>query len=271
MEGIEDLLSMHQNSSISSHFDPLEVGTKSIKIKGRRKNPQLEFNTEVDPEVQKFLTEKYLNKKGKRKDQKEEREFARKNNAYMLVKYPYLLEMEDILNEFKEFWKDPIRESLRFPPMDFHVNMVLKMIAEAYGYSTRKIGKGKKEYLEARKPRKNKNREPHWDRLKKLANKRNICYRMDVDLSREEKRELKRLKGGNVAVEQMRNKGRGNFSYKEGEVVGANAKEIDSSSIGRKLLEKMGWQQGDALGPGDNKGIVEPIKVVVKTSKKGIR
>lgn len=68
----------------------------------------------------------------------------------------------------------------------------------------------------------------------------------------------------------MKNNRKGNFSYKEGEIVGANAKEIDSSSIGRRLLERMGWQDGEALGPENNKGIIEPIKVIVKTSKRGI-
>jgi hypothetical protein len=146
----------------------------------------------------------------------------------------------------------------------------LKALSEAFGFSSRKVGKGKKEYLEVKKPRKNKSREPDWNRIKKLAIKRNVCFRMDVELSREEKRELKRIKGGDMEIEKMRNKGRGNFGYKEGEVVGANAKEIDSNSIGRKLLEKMGWQVGDALGPENNKGIIEPIRVIVKTSKKGI-
>lgn len=271
MEGIEDLLTMHKNSSKSSHFDPLEVNTKSIKIKGKRKRPQVEVNTEISPEFQEFLNEKYLVRKQNKKEKKEEREFARKNNAYMLTKYPYLMEMDEIMDEFKEFHADTLRETLRFPPMDFHVNMVLKMISEAFGFNSRKVGKGKKQYLEVKKPRKSKMREPDWGRLKKLANKRNVCFRMDVELSREEKRELKRIKGGNSAVEKMKNKGRGNFSYKEGEIVGANAKEIDSSSIGRKLLEKMGWNAGDSLGPDDNKGITEPIKVVVKTSKRGIQ
>lgn len=269
MEGIEDLLTMHKSSKMS-HFDPLDVGTKSIKVKGRKKNSGLEFNTEINPEFEKFLNDKYILRKQSKREKKEEREFARKNNAYMLTKYPYVLEMSEIIDEFSDFREDHLRESLRFPPLDFHVNMVLKMIAEAYGYSSRKIGKGKKEYLEVRKPRKSKTREPDWDRIRKLSLKRKLCFRLDVPLSTEEKRELKRVKGGNVEVEKMRNKGRGNFSYKEGEVVGANAKEIDSSSIGRKLLEKMGWQAGDALGPHDNKGIVEPIKVVVKTSKRGL-
>lgn len=269
MEGIEDLLTMHKSSQLS-HFDPLDIGTKSIKSKGRKRNSGLEFNTDISPEFQKFLNDKYVLRKQNKKEKKEEREFARKNNAYMLTKYPYVLEMIEIIEEFNDFKEDPLRDSLRFPPLDFHVNMVLKMISEAFGYSSRKIGKGKKEYLEVRKPRKSKGREPDWDRIRKLAAKRKLCFRMDVQLSREEKRELKRVKGGNVEVEKMRNKGRGNFSYKEGEVVGANAKEIDASSIGRKLLEKMGWQAGDALGPHDNKGIMEPIKVVVKTSKRGL-
>lgn len=269
LEGMEDLLSMHQSSK-GSYVDPMDVGTRTIRAKGKKKNFRLETNTEINPEFQKFLEDKYITRKENKKQNKEEREFARRNNTYMLTKYPYMMEMEEIMNEFKEFRNDEIRETLRFPPMDFHVNMVLRSISDAFGYSSKKIGKGKKEYLEVKKPRKNKTREPDWIRIRKLSTKRNVCFRMDVELSREEKRELKRVKGGNYEIEKMNNKGRGKFSYKEGEVVGVGAKEIGANSIGRLLLEKMGWQAGDALGPENNKGITEPIRVVVKTSKRGI-
>lgn len=269
MEGMDDLLNMHKLSK-NNNFDLFEVNTRTTRIKGKGKRLKLEHNIDVDPEFQQYLHDKYIAQKNKRKDNKEEREMARKNNAYMLIRYPYLMEMQDIISEFKDFYKDPIRESLRFPPMDPHVHIVLKSISEAFGFPSKKIGKGSKQYVEIRKAHKSRSRNPDWNRIDRLAKKRNVCFRMDVNLSREEKRELKRIKGGDAEVEKMRNKGRGNFSYKEGEVVGATAKEIDSESIGRKLLEKMGWRTGEALGPDSNKGIVEPIKVVVKTSKRGI-
>ncbi|TID29971.1 hypothetical protein CANINC_001482 [Pichia inconspicua] len=269
MEGMDDLLNMHKLSK-NNNFDPLEVNTRTTRIRGKGKRLKLEHNVDVNPEFQQYLHDKYIAQKNRRKDNKEEREIARKNNSYMLVRYPYLMEMQDIIDEFKDFYKDPVRESLRFPPMDPHVHIVLKSVSEAFGFPSKKIGKGSKQYVEVRKAHKNKSRHPDWNRIDRLAKKRSICFRMDVSLSREEKRELKRIKGGDAEVEKLRNKGRGNFSYKEGEIVGATAKEIDSESIGRKLLEKMGWRTGESLGPDSNKGIIEPIKVVVKTSKRGI-
>lgn len=269
MEGLDDLLSMHKSSK-NFDYDPQEVGTKSIKVRGKKKNLQLEVNTEISQEFQEFMKEKYLSRKENKKDKKEERAFARKYDVYMLKKYPYFMEMSEIIEEFKDFHADPLRNMLRFPPLDFHVNLVLKAIASAFRFSSMKVGNGKTGYLKIIKPTKMKNKDPDWKRINELSKKRSVCFRMDVELSREEKRELKRIKGGRVDVDKMKKGSRGNFSYKEGEIVGANAKEIDASSKGRQLLEMMGWQIGDALGPSNNKGIIEPIRVVVKTSKKGI-
>jgi hypothetical protein len=60
-------------------------------------------------------------------------------------------------------------------------------------------------------------------------------------------------------------------SYRDGEVVGAAAPELGVENKGRQLLEKMGWTKGTALGALDNKGIMQPIMHVVKTSKAGLQ
>lgn len=60
------------------------------------------------------------------------------------------------------------------------------------------------------------------------------------------------------------------FTYKEGEVVGASAPELDQKNKGRAMLEKMGWTTGTALGATDNKGILQPVVHVVKRSKAGL-
>ena len=70
-------------------------------------------------------------------------------------------------------------------------------------------------------------------------------------------------------------KGRAGFvsagaSYRDGEVVGAAAPEIGSENKGRTMLEKMGWSTGTALGAVNNKGIMQPVTHVVKTTKAGL-
>lgn len=60
------------------------------------------------------------------------------------------------------------------------------------------------------------------------------------------------------------------FTYRDGEVVGASAPELDQKNKGRTMLEKMGWTTGTALGATDNKGILQPVVHVVKRSKAGL-
>ena len=59
-------------------------------------------------------------------------------------------------------------------------------------------------------------------------------------------------------------------SYRDGEVVGATAPEIGLDNRGRTMLEKMGWSTGTALGALNNKGIMQPVTHVVKTTKAGL-
>ena len=70
-----------------------------------------------------------------------------------------------------------------------------------------------------------------------------------------------------------RYKGRGKTSaavYRDGEVVGAEAPELGLENKGRAMLEKMGWSKGTALGASNNKGILQPVSHVVKTTKAGL-
>lgn len=59
-------------------------------------------------------------------------------------------------------------------------------------------------------------------------------------------------------------------SYIDGDVVGASAPEIGIENKGRAMLEKMGWTTGTALGAINNKGILQPVAHVVKTSRAGL-
>lgn len=58
--------------------------------------------------------------------------------------------------------------------------------------------------------------------------------------------------------------------YRDGDIVGASAPELGADNKGRAMLEKMGWSQGTALGALNNKGIMQPVTHVVKTTKAGL-
>lgn len=66
-------------------------------------------------------------------------------------------------------------------------------------------------------------------------------------------------------------KTRATVSYKDGDTVGASAPELGPENKGHALMAKMGWSKGMALGALDNKGILQPIPHVVKTSKAGLQ
>jgi hypothetical protein len=60
-------------------------------------------------------------------------------------------------------------------------------------------------------------------------------------------------------------------AYKDGEIVGKSAPELESTNKGRAMLMKMGWKSGMGLGAENNKGILEPLAPVVKVTKAGLR
>ncbi|EXJ89759.1 hypothetical protein A1O3_02826 [Capronia epimyces CBS 606.96] len=59
-------------------------------------------------------------------------------------------------------------------------------------------------------------------------------------------------------------------SYMNGEVVGGSAPELGADNKGRAILEKMGWTSGMGIGAVGNKGGLEAIKHVVKTTRAGL-
>lgn len=59
-------------------------------------------------------------------------------------------------------------------------------------------------------------------------------------------------------------------SYRDGDIVGGSAPELGAENRGRAILEKMGWSSGTALGALNNKGILQPVSHVVKTTKAGL-
>ncbi len=96
-------------------------------------------------------------------------------------------------------------------------------------------------------------------------NSRRFMHRSDKRRAKDPTRNptiARRARGGGFASAGV--------SYRDGEVVGAAAPEIGSENRGRTMLEKMGWSTGTALGAMNNKGIMQPVAHVVKTTKAGL-
>lgn len=80
----------------------------------------------------------------------------------------------------------------------------------------------------------------------------------------------KRAGGGSKGFSRGGGFGNAGVSYRDGDVVGASAPELGAENRGRAMLEKMGWSTGTALGALNNKGILQPVSHVVKTTKAGL-
>lgn len=80
---------------------------------------------------------------------------------------------------------------------------------------------------------------------------------------------------GKFSSAKPKGSSRGGFSsaavsYRDGDIVGGSAPELSMENKGRAMLEKMGWSTGTALGALNNKGILQPVSHVVKTTKAGL-
>ncbi len=82
------------------------------------------------------------------------------------------------------------------------------------------------------------------------------------------------VSGKKSGVSKRTGRGRGlnsaAVSYRDGDIVGGSAPELGVENKGRAILEKMGWSTGTALGALNNKGILQPVSHVVKTTKAGL-
>jgi hypothetical protein len=81
--------------------------------------------------------------------------------------------------------------------------------------------------------------------------------------------------GGKRSIPKRSGRGGGGFnnaavSYRDGDIVGGSAPELGVGNKGRAMLERMGWSTGTALGALNNKGILQPVSHVVKTTKAGL-
>ena len=99
-----------------------------------------------------------------------------------------------------------------------------------------------------------------------MLNQRRFFPRRDRQISKG----FTRAKGFNKKCGTGRGGSGPVVSYRDGEVVGAAAPELGSENRGRAMLEKMGWSTGTALGALNNKGIMQPVLHVVKTTKAGL-
>lgn len=151
--------------------------------------------------------------------------------------------------------------SLALPPMDKSDRKVVHEIANAFNLKSKSAGNGNKRFpILYRTNRSIPYKESLFDTVEARLTRR-FLPRMDVNSKR-----------SNAVPKGPSRGGFGNdgVSYRDGDIVGGSAPELGAENRGRAMLEKMGWSTGTALGAINNKGILQPVSHVVKTTKAGL-
>lgn len=262
-EGLDDLI------KYTTKYDGLrdvEFDTKTLKTRGKGRKKELNLDHIADDDLRQSLADQYQAQKRNRKDKRKERESNIAHEHYtskdLSEKYPYTFHVKDFRHEFEEFLMDSKRNALTFPPLDPHGNKVVMKFAFLYNMKSRKFGKGRQQHVVAVKNKRTFHSLPDYHSVGLLCKQRPIFNRTDQKRPRVE-----------IEAEEAKSSRRGKPSkahVKEGDIVGADAPEIATDNIGRRLLEKLGWKSGQGLGA-DNRGIPEPVIAKVKKTKLGLR
>ena len=148
--------------------------------------------------------------------------------------------------------------------MDKEYRKRVHEFANAFNLKSRSVGGGRNRYPSLYKTSRTL---PYSDKVFKGIESRlnapRFLPRRDIGIKKAAAARLSRetrLGGGTAAA----------VSYRDGEIVGAAAPELGTDNKGRAMLEKMGWSTGTALGALNNKGIMQPVVHIVKTTKAGL-
>ena len=257
-------------------FDVMDFDRPSLRAntkgqKGRKSAGAMpeELADLSDSDLVDNLQSAWANDRSKKAAKKVEREELRaqgllgranKFKADLSVKFSDGMSLDDVRAEMKVLLSDPNMTTKAFPPMDKKERKLLHEIAHALELTSTSRGSGKNRFTVLTK----RARTPGWDdmrwnRVQRIAN-----------------RGFLRGSGkGSSGIGGAARAGRGGgFSkaatgYANGEVVGAAAPEIAPTSFGHKLMLKMGWEKGTALGKA-GEGMLLPVEARVKSGRGGL-
>lgn len=259
-------------------FDIMDFDRPSLRPKrgGRKGKLPPELEALSDDELKDEMIGHWSNDREKKRLKKAEREelrregllgagVAKKGKADLSQKYLQGMTVVQIHDELRIFLQDVTKTTRAFPPMDKHDRKSLHEIANALNLKSKSVGAGK-------------NRAPVLYKTNRTADYTDATFnRVTAAATRGFLKNSafkgKKPKGGAVPKMQRGGKGRGadtsSTGLRHGEVVGGGAKEIGRENFGHRLMEKMGWQTGTALGK-DGSGMLTPVEQIMRTGRSGL-
>ncbi|RDL32472.1 uncharacterized protein BP5553_08928 [Venustampulla echinocandica] len=247
-------------------FDVMDFERPSLKKKPKGRRGKVAFDLS-DSELEASMEAAWDNDRTKKKERKQHREELRaqgllgsKNGKTDLkAKYKEGMGIHAVNEEIKTFLMSH-HTTISLPPMDKADRKIVHELANAFNLKSKSLGSGAKRFpVLCKTARTSVYVEGKFAAVEGRLIRR-FLPRMDV--GRKPYVNQRSGRGGGA--------GNGAASYRDGDIVGASAPELGVENKGRAMLEKMGWSMGTALGALNNKGILQPVSHVVKTTKAGL-
>ncbi|KAK5114301.1 hypothetical protein LTR62_002552 [Meristemomyces frigidus] len=273
---LADTLDQYGNNG----FDIMDLERPSLRVpkKGRKGKPPPELDDLSDEELRSDLLGSWESDRAKKRLKKAEREelrqqgllgsAGRKGKADLGAKYLQGMTMKQVHDELRIFLQDDGQRSRPFPPMDKKDRKALHEVADALNLKSKSVGAGH-------------NRFPVLYKTAFTAEYTDfsfekIIYASNKGFLKNSAHKGKKGRGqapsrGGGAVGRG---GGGGFdkaavSLRNGEVVGGNARELGKENLGHRLMEKMGWSAGMALGK-EGEGMKLPVAQIMRTGRAGL-
>jgi hypothetical protein len=257
-------------------FDIMDMDRPSLRPtkRGRKGNLPPEVEALSDDELRESLRDQWSTDRRKKSLKKAEREELRmqgllsasgkKGKADLSVKYAGGITMQQVHAELRTFLLDNGQQSRPFPPMGKTDRKALHDIANVLNLKSKSVGMGNDRFPTLYKTQHTPYTPEMVDRAIDLSVKGALARdsRMGRKLAKKNAKTMNKGKGGMGG-------GTAGASVRHGEVVGAGAAELGKENFGHRLMEKMGWSKGMALGK-DGEGRLTPVEQTMRVGKAGL-
>ena len=244
-------------------FDIMDFDRPSLKKKKNGRNAVLPFELS-DEELRSTLQRTWEADRKKKATKRQEREKLRalgllgKQNKFKADPKPSYkdgITMGELKDEIRQFLASTY-DNHALPPMDKNYRRMTHEVARVFNIQSKSNGSGKNRFTTLIKT----HRTLAFDEATFRRAERQVSVRFFPRSDQAKSRPSRAQGTGGIS----------SFSYRDGDIVGFGAAEIGVENRGRAMLEKMGWSSGTALGALHNKGILQPVSHVVKTTKAGL-
>ncbi|KAF2704347.1 hypothetical protein K504DRAFT_462904 [Pleomassaria siparia CBS 279.74] len=242
-------------------FDIMDTERPSLRPRKKGRRGQMPAELE-DSDLYEQLQASWETDRATKRVKKAEREELRKQGLLgrkgkgpdLSVKFNGGFDLNEIKEEIRDFLDSDI-QTLALPPMEARWRAVIHKKVNKLGLNSKSRGDGARRFTVLSKTSRT------WGYDEETFD---VVFD-EKKFTRGQQRSLQRgaFRSGPST--------RANVGYKDGDTVGASAPELGQENKGHALMEKMGWKKGMALGALDNKGILQPIAHIVKTSKLGLQ